>query len=433
MHVRNTIKLGALAVAVLGCAQPAFADQAETKGGIKVKTDDGRFEANVGGRIHFDVNVFKEDEDSFGALASGSKLTPVNSSAYLRRVYLTLKGKLYGWNYKIEPDLANNTQTGATTIAFQDITLSTDVAGGELIFGQFKPYRSMEDLTSSNDILIIERPSTSSNGVFSGREFQQGVAYKYPIMEGMLAEASLFSMRGSTTAANEGVGYNARFAWAPMMDDGAVVHVGLNYSYENPQDASAAAPGTATNITESMSYAGRRGPSLNLGATSGSEPAKSLGLEFATVFGPFFLQAEYVDSKLSLQQPTAAPNPDVKAMYAQVAFELTGEHKPYKPADGVFGNVKPLGAAGAFELVARIDTAKNDDLPAGGCTVATTPVSAALTGSDACKATSLTAGLNWYPNPNVRFMFNWIKGKADAGAAGKDEPTAYVARAQVSF
>ena len=60
--------------------------------------------------------------------------------------------------------------------------MSTEVLGGELIFGQFKPYRSMEDLTSSNDVLLIERPYTSSNGVFAGREFQQGVGYKYPVI-----------------------------------------------------------------------------------------------------------------------------------------------------------------------------------------------------------------------------------------------------------
>jgi phosphate-selective porin OprO/OprP len=430
--VRNAIKLSAAAILALGLAQPALADQAETKGGIKIKTDDGRFEANVGGRIHFDVNVFDEDGDSFGALAAGSELTPDNSSAYLRRVYLTLKGKLYGWNYKVESDFANNTQSGATTTAFQDITMSTEFLGGEIIFGQFKPYRSLEDLTSSNDLLMIERPYTSSNGVFAGREFQQGVGYKLAVTEKILLEASLYSMRSSTSVANAGTGYNARFAWAPMMDDGKVLHLGINYSNENFQDSSAAPPGTAVNVAETQSYAGRRGPTLNIGSTAGSDAATTVGLEAAAVFGPFFVQSEWVSSKLG--QDTASDQ-TVDAAYVQVAFELTGEHKPYKPADGVFGSVKPLGESGAWELTARFDTASNDDKPVGGCSVTTTAAAAAvaLTGSDKCEATSTTIGLNWYANPNARFMLNYVKGKADAGAAGTDEPSAIVVRTQLSF
>ena len=48
--MRNTITKGAVAAALIGLAQPALADSAETKGGIKIKTDDGRFEASIRGR-----------------------------------------------------------------------------------------------------------------------------------------------------------------------------------------------------------------------------------------------------------------------------------------------------------------------------------------------------------------------------------------------
>lgn len=431
--MRNTMKISAAAALMLGLAQPVLADTAETKGGIKIKTDDGRFEANVGGRIHFDVNLFDNDDSSFNALAAGSELTPNNSSAYLRRVYITLKGKLYGWNYKVEPDFANNTQSGATTTAFQDITMSTELFGGEIIFGQFKPFRSMEDLTSSNDVLMIERPYTSSNGVFAGREFQQGLGYKLPVFDGLLVEASLFSLRGSTTVANAGTGYNARIAWAPIMEDGKVVHVGVNYSNENPASRSDAAPGTPLNITETQSYAGRRGPTLNMGSTTGAEPIKTFGLEAAAVMGPIFLQSEYVSSKLG--QAAGASDQTINAAYLQLAWDITGEHKPYKSADGVFGSVKPLGEGGAFELTLRYDTAENDDIATGACSVTTTvsATAVALTGSDKCEATTLTAGMNWYANPNTRFMLNYVKGTADAGAAGKDEPSAVVLRTQIGF
>lgn len=425
--MKKTFQLTAIAAALAGLAGPALADQAETKGGIKIKTDDGRFEAGVGGRIHFDVNVLDEDKTSFGATTAGSETTPANSSTYIRRVYLTLKGKAYGWNYKIESDFANDTQDGTQKgIAFQDLTMSTDFLGGELIFGQFKPYRSMEDLTSSNDVLLIERPSTSSNGVFAGREFQQGIGYKYPVFDGLLAEASVFSLRSATSEANEGTGYNARVAYAPLLADNRTVHVGVNYSFENPSVKSAA-PTTALAFTESFQYAGRRGPTINL-ATNTGEQITSLGGELAASIGPFFLQGEYVQS--TLEQKAGVRDQTVEAYYVQVAYNVFGENKPYKKADGVFGSVKPNNAFGAFEVVARYDASENKD--ATNCTIKTIVSTPAAFGNS-CQGSAVTTGLNWYANPNVRFMFNYIMGKADAGTGGTDEPTAYVARAQFAF
>jgi phosphate-selective porin OprO/OprP len=67
--------------------------------------------------------------------------------------------------------------------------------------------------------------------------------------------------------------------------------------------------------------------------------------------------------------------------------------------------------------------------------VTTTAAAAAvvLATSDKCEGSAITAGLNWYANPNVRFMFNYVMGQADAGIAGKDKPNAYVLRTQISF
>ena len=49
------IKLSVAAALSLGMTQPALADSAETKGGLTVKTDDGRFEFKLGGRFHIDA------------------------------------------------------------------------------------------------------------------------------------------------------------------------------------------------------------------------------------------------------------------------------------------------------------------------------------------------------------------------------------------
>lgn len=455
--------LAAFIGASVGAAQ---ADTSETKGGLKIKTDDGRFESSIGGRIMFDLYTLNEDDGAFandpaaGSTRSarfGSNL-PANdsrSSTYFRRIYLTVKGKAYDWNYKIEPDFAGNstnngvasgTSNGNRDIAFQDVYISHVIGPGELIIGQIKPFRGMEELTSSNDITLMERPFASAAGIFAGgssREFQQGIFYKVDVTDFLLG-GGFFDLRRDNTRPTEGVGYNARAVYAPLRTEGAVLHFGVSYSDENPQtngnDATTDAVGSA------FGYAGRRGPSAPAFLTSGGEHASTIGGELAGSFGPATLQAEYMLQKLD-QIKTATPDSqDVYAWYVQGSFFVTGEKKPYKKADGTFGAPKPINTYGAVELAVRYDYGENKDvntacnvsIPAVAAVPAAggNPGSAALPAINVlatdCNASALTLGATWYVNPNVRFLVNYIKGENDRGFA-KDKPEAITARAQFQF
>lgn len=418
--MNNVLKCGAIAAAVsmmfCGAAQ---ADTAETKGGILVKTDDGRFEAKLGGRIHFDGNLVQEDKKA----TFGSSANPAQSGFFFRRIYLTVTGKLYGWSYKIEPDFAANNATGATSIAFQDIYLATDLGPGEIQIGQRKPFRAMEELTSSNDVLMIERPFAGASGIFNGgvnREFADGLFY-HGNGDNYTWGVGGYTLRRENTPGTEGVGASARGTFAPLSDDGSIVHLGLSVSQENPANNQGATPSTTPiNIGTSVSYAGRRGPSQTLGLTTSTKPATTIGVEYANAFGPFFAQAEFMNQKLG--QTDGTPSQTVQAYYIQGSFFLTGETKPYKKKDGVFGLPKPNSDNGAFELTARYDGAKNKDSNA----------SCGVTATD-CKVSAITFGGNYYLNPNVRFMLNYILGTNDHGAQGKDKPKTLAARFQLSF
>src|SRR5690606_36381612 len=65
-----------------------------TRGGLKVTSADRKFEASLGGRIHFDAYAFDRDQAS------------TTGTSEFRRARLTLQGKAYGWDYKIENDFA---------------------------------------------------------------------------------------------------------------------------------------------------------------------------------------------------------------------------------------------------------------------------------------------------------------------------------------
>src|SRR5690606_10835995 len=170
----------------------------ETKGGIKLTSADRKFEASLGGRIHFDAYAFDRD------------LAATTGTSEFRRARLTLSGKALGWDYKLEQDFA----AGSNLDGLRDAWIATSLGGGKLTIGHFKPYRSMEELTSSNEILMMERPFASATGLFSGRQFQQGVGYQRA-GDNYTAGFTVFNLRGASGARNEGMGAAGRVTFAP--------------------------------------------------------------------------------------------------------------------------------------------------------------------------------------------------------------------------
>ena len=285
----------------------------ETKGGIKITSPDKNFEASIGGRIHFDTYAFDRD------------IASTTGTTEFRRARLTLGGKAYGWEYKLEQDFG----AGTNLDGLRDAYIAKSALGGKFTIGHFKPYRAMEELTSSNELLMMERPFASATGLFSGRQFQQGVGY-LRAGENYTAGAAVFNLRGASSSRNEGMGASGRVTFAPINNDNNTLHLGAWYSYENANQGS-------DNLSASFNYAGRRGPSQNIATTTGASrnEVTVYAVEAAGSFGPAFFQAEYADA--SFGQPLGADQ-DVTSYYVQGSFMLNGGHKPYKGATGVFGS-----------------------------------------------------------------------------------------------
>lgn len=416
--VRNTIKLAAIAALTLGLAQPVLADQAETKGGLTVKTDDGRFEFKLGGRFHIDAYAF--DGCSVGGVDCPDGTTL--GGMFLRRGYVTNTGKLYGWKFKQEFDLAANADARVT---WREAWVSTEALGGEIMIGQFKPFRSMEELTSSNEILIMERPYSSASSLYGGRQFQLGVGYKLPFSIGMWA-LSGYNLKATGGTVTDGMGASTRLTFLPLEAEGSTLHLGLVYGVDDfgrtgtglpvasgPSAASIAGRTSGTQVTGLSS--------TSLGATAPGESQSTYAVEAASTFGPGFVQMEYANSTLG--QASGTSDMDVTSYYVQGSFFVTGETKPYKKDRGTYGSPKPIGAAGAFEVTARYDFIESPD-------------KTGTTGKP--EVTQITAGLNWYVNPNVRFMLNYSMGEQETtntttSAKTKTELDAIGLRTQLSF
>lgn len=427
----NTLKVAALAVLAAAAAN-VYADPAETKGGIKIKTEDGRFEATVGGRIQFDYYSFSEDTDAkIGTTAFGSGVVANGANrggAAFRRAYLTLTGKAYGWDYKFENDFSRAGSADGRT--FREMWIGTQVGPGKLIIGQHKPFRGMEELTSSNDLSFMERPNASQTGIYNGRQYLTGLFYKGNT--DTYGYGVYASTLGDATQTTEGHSFGGRGYWFPLSDDGRTVHVALAYSTDREDAASASA-------NPVFVYGGRRGISLGFG-NAGAALASGFGTqstihgELAGSYGPFTAQAEYAKATLSdaFGSATAPKDADVTAYYVQGSYFITGEKKVYKKDRGAFGSPKPINDFGAVEALVRYESTKNDETKAGtngGCTTGVAALNPSIT---KCEASQISLGANWYVNPNVRFMLNYYIASADFGA-GKDEPEAISVRAQMSF
>ncbi len=434
--MNKLIRYSALAAFIgTGVSGLAHADSASTTGGLKIKSDDGKFEAAIGGRIHVDGSILMPDNDT-DALGLSHAGGSNNSGFYFRRVFLSLTGKAYGWDYHIDEDFVGTStsvscnttsgkcsSTGGTAAGFNDVWFAHDVFGNDhLYIGQHKPWRSMDELASNNNIPLMERNIISANGIYGGRDFTQGLYYKYA-KSGFWAGTSFYTDGKAGSNTGRSFGTNFRVAYAPIMEKTLWVHTGLTYSYDNVSPDgdgySKLAPGYST-------WYAKKGAGLTLvsftGSTGNNVNGSTGTVELAGAFGPGFFQAEYGVDHQWEQVGKAAT---VDAYSVTGAWMLTGETRPYSAGDASYGGIKPDHSYGAVEMAVRYDSGKNkDDLTCGFG-----PAGAATK----CTVSSITVGVNYYVNPNVRFMFDYSYGEADAGDPGKDSPDAIMGRAQFAF
>lgn len=419
--MKLVIKSLALAIAAAGLAAPVMADTATTKGGFQIKSDDGNFEAKLGGRIHFDGNFYTSEKDLGSATAQDS-----NSQFFFRRARITIEGRAYDYTYKFENDFANSGDAAAkTNEGIREMWIGRQVMGNKnLRLGQAKPYRGMEELTSSNEITFMERPLATASGIYNN-QFTTG-AFLDGSGEGYGYGVSVYTPRSVDAAETQGLGVNARGFIVPLRTNGNLIHIGLSASQDNFE----------TNTTSKDPRIVGRENGLKTGSmfttTAGALPTatandkvyneqQTIAVELAARFGAFSMQGEYAKAAFEDNRVVStAPDNDLDTYYVQASYFLTEHTKPYDFKKGVFKSPKLNGEEGAVELKARYDVIENKDIKDN-------------------KAKALTLGVNYYATPNTRFMVEYVKGETDvntgsgASFSTDRDAAAVTARAQFNF
>jgi phosphate-selective porin OprO and OprP len=375
--------------------------RARWKDGLQFDSNDGSIKLNIGGRVHNDYAVFAEDGSIERRLGEDFK-----DGTEFRRSRLYFSGTVYDdIDFKLQYDFAG----GDADLKDAYIRLRNVPYVGSVRVGQFKEPFSLEELSSSNNITFMERslvntfaPSRNTGVMFNGVLFDKRMTWA----------TGVFRQTDSFGDGTGGRDYNvtARLTGLPVYEDGGkkLVHLGVSYTHQNYEDDT---------IRFRSRPEAHLAPRLVDTGDFSAEYGDFIGAEAAWVNGPFSLQGEYVHAFFE-GRDVRVGDPSFWAASIQASYFLTGEHRPYKTSSGAFGRVRPLknfgrdGGPGAWEVAARYSYLNlNDDGVKGG------------------RLRDLTFGLNWYLNPSVRTMWNYVLANPSAGG----DVSAFMWRFQIAF
>ena len=366
-----------------------------------------------------------------------------------------LNNALANANSSTSPTTSNNFLSGVEN-AF--ITYNGFYSHGQqfpvaLDFGIMDVPWTLEEATSSNDLMFLERSSAQViAATFGGGDFRSAFgarsnndrywlgAFLTGPDAGALHTAGASCNTGTTavtagtpcvtSAQMTGLGpqmsFLARGGYQLVQEKNATLHIGFNY-------ANQFAPRTGANL-DAIQLTDR--PELRIDPTTflntGNIPASGgqvYGVEVAASYYNFFTQGEYyhyvIDSRAgvpalpgNLQGGVAGPTLNFDGGYLQASYSIGGI-RHYDATRGAYTGVIPEspfapGSAGwgALELAGRytIVNLNSPDLTTavlGPAYSAPGVFTGGTTTYGGGKETTYGIGLNWYPNNNMKFMLDY--------------------------
>lgn len=385
---------------------PGFYDN----GYLVLSSKDGAFRYWLDGRVNLDWAMYEGAENR---LPAGFEV---------RRARLGAKATLFGdWLAEVDIDFADN------AIEIKDLWAGYAGLDKTLLkLGNHKSPFGLETLTSSKYITFIERSyidSWAPDRLLGANYSRWGKSWQFSA--GAYGQAGgEFNDKDSLTGGGAGTSqepsFVGRVTWAPINEEGRLLHVGLASAYMNPPVGKIATSGAdlpdRIDAARVMKFDSRaethvsRAKFLSTGDMKYVDHYILNGIEMAAVLGPVSFQGEYQTNSVSRRDTEVATyvDHDFSGYYAFVTWFPTGDIRPYFVSEGEFGRIYPKHKWGAVELALRYSTLDLND----------------ITTTDAIKggsAENITLGVNWYINPNHRIMFNVTSVNNDEFAKpGKD-------------
>ena len=354
---------------------------------------------------------------SVGATANreNNAAQDLSNGAYFRRARLGVEGVIArDFNYRLLLELGGAGTEGPTRI--NDAWFSyTGFAPFGIQVGAFAPAANLEDGTTPEDLVFIERATPSElSRALGGADGRLAIAFKAGGARWMSSLALTSRTVNDAEVSASQLATVGRVGVLVATSDDYNVHLGLSgtYVFTPPDQGSGVTTGR-------YGLRFRDRPEIRVDSTrlidTGSIDANhayAAGVEFATNWRNLWVQGENFWYGIERRQPTSISNPHFSGYYVEGSWVLTGERHRYNPATGSYQSPRPFkpfardGGPGAWELALRYS---HSDLDANAGMHG-----AALVGSVRGGVQSVwVAGVNWYLNPNLRVLFDYLRIQVD--------------------
>ena len=410
------VKLAMVAVLV-SLAGSAFAGSsplnATAEDGILVfESDDSAFKWWVDARVYLDVATYMDDgplynmdSDDIGDYEDFTdKQNSLPGGFILRRARLALKSQLWNdWYGEVDMDFAEEaTAIKDAYISYKGIFGST----GHVRVGNFRQPNGLEEVTTSRNLMFMER-SQATEPFVVGRRMGLEVAKWDPKYR---VAVSVFGadVEDFVKEANEQINFAARVNYVPLSGDSGTLLLGASGTLQKPTFVGEENEDGERSVS-SVKFNTR--PESNVSDTKfvyakikDVEKYSNFGGELAYVKDRIMFQGEYMATAIDRYEDKESIS--YNGGYAFVSFFLTDDTHKYDYKDAEFARVNPTAKSGAWEVALRYSTVDLNDTDAG---------------EENGGSSSITFGVNYYPNPNVRLMLNYGHVDNDEFATGKDD------------
>jgi phosphate-selective porin OprO/OprP len=368
-----------------------------------ISTSDGRASFAIGTQVQFDMGGY------FQSPSSTTQFPNLNNGVNLRRARIFLLGKFDDFILNFTPDFGGSPD-GTPTLYEANLNY-IGIKPVTATVGYFKPWFSLYDSQSSNDFLLMERPSIieiARNLAAGDARASAGAAaaWNHLFLSSYLTGTS-YGAQSSSLLNGEQLGFVGRVAGRPYYDEDWNIYLGL--SGEDVFHPNINTSGTPFVNQQTLTLQDR--PELRIdmnrlistGALSASG-ANSFGGGTGISWRNFLVQGEYykinVDQLLGPNKPS--PVLGFNRGYVEGGWVITGEPIRYSVGSAAFARPRvdnPFalgGGIGAWELSARYSvTNLNSDVIPG--------VAQSVTGGINGGFQQIAGlGLSWYPNDWVR-------------------------------
>lgn len=379
----------------------------ETKGKLKISSKDGAYSFQPVGRIFWD-SVWASEDDS----------TDVDGGSELRRARIGFQAQfLKNWKAKLEYDFVDS----GADLKDAWISYNNKLSSGQkysIKVGQHHVPFGFHTISSSKSMSFLRRPLFADGPLSPARQYGLGFSI---VDKRWLVHAGVFLKEPEDGEVNvDNAGEDAktlaiRVAGTPIMrDEKHLLHIGASYMHINLS-------GDDLRIRQRAISHLDNGRMFNTGNFGDGviDSVNAFDLEALAIYGPFYALGEYVSWALDNNGNGAE---HLSAWSLEAGWFLTGESMKYK--QGKFSNISPNnsfnlanGGLGAWQIVARFENMDlNDRNTIGG------------------DGDIFSAGINWFPIKNIRFMatYNKLLSFKRAGYVNDDtSPSSFSIRSMV--